>query len=373
MELLYSGKGAGHMRAVCMLAHVDHGKTTLSDALLAAGGVLSEHLSGEARYLDCRTDEQQRGITMKTAAFSMPLPDRSGDVIHLLDSPGHVDFGGEVSGAVRLADGALVLVDALEGVCIQTRVVLQQAFTEKLRLCLVFTKIDRLILEAKMTPSEAYTHLYKLLEQTNAIVSALQHLEHLKRESAGVLGSLVGDHKVAEDAYFDEDRPDDSQYFLPEKGNVMFSSSYHRWAFTIEDFAALYSKKLGMNESVLKKTLWGGYFYDPKKKRFFNKPQNLAPVPFFVQMIAKPIWDVYTSIYENDNAKLLKILTALNIIDNVNPTDVMNPDRGVAIREVMSKWIPVGNKLVNLIIINTVFWYSLKFCLQAFVSLEIGT
>lgn len=124
------------------------------------------------RYMDSRPDEQQRGITMKSSCISLLFNDFRGSkndfIVNLIDSPGHVDFSSEVSTAVRLCDGAIILVDVVEGVCPQTRICLKQAYIENLKPILVLNKIDRLILEKQLTPLDAYVHIMQVLEQVNA-------------------------------------------------------------------------------------------------------------------------------------------------------------------------------------------------------------
>lgn len=148
------------IKNICIMAHVDHGKTTLADSLVASNGIISPKLVGKLRYLDSRPDEQLRGITMKSSLITLLHTYCQDDfVINLIDSPGHVDFASEVSTAVRLCDGAIVVIDVVEGVCPQTRSALSMAYVEGLKPVLVLNKIDRLVTDIKLTPLDAYIHL----------------------------------------------------------------------------------------------------------------------------------------------------------------------------------------------------------------------
>ncbi len=172
------------VRNICILAHVDHGKTSLSDSLLTSNHIISEKQAGQLRYLDSREDEQERMITMKASSISLvynhnkpatkdaPAAEEK-YLVNLMDSPGHVDFSSEVSSALRLADGALVLVDAVEGLSTQTYTVIKQAFEAKVKMCLVLNKIDRLIVELDASPEEIFFQLAHIIEQVNAIVAEI--------------------------------------------------------------------------------------------------------------------------------------------------------------------------------------------------------
>ena len=161
----------------------------------------------------------------------------------MIDSPGHIDFSGEVSAASRLADGAFLLVDVVEGICSQTRSVLRQALREKVTPVLVLNKIDRLILELKKSPLDIYFHLSQLIHKLNGLVHGLRcELDPLNQ--------------------------DDSEFFAPNlKRNVIFASASDGWAFRPHQFSKLFAKKLGFNDDLaLKDSLWGDHFLDPKTK-----------------------------------------------------------------------------------------------------------
>ncbi|TDZ38154.1 Ribosome assembly protein 1 [Colletotrichum trifolii] len=361
------------VRNICILAHVDHGKTSLTDALLATNGVISPKLAGKIRYLDSRPDEQLRGITMESSAISLYFsmlrrsapeaePEPKEYLINLIDSPGHIDFSSEVSTASRLCDGAVVLVDAVEGVCSQTVTVLRQTWTEKLKPLLVINKIDRLVTELKMSPAEAYTHLSKILEQVNAVLGSffqgermeedLNWRERMEERVQATAAKEVGVDQVTESGELQwEERDDEDLYFAPEKNNVIFSSAIDGWAFTVRQFAGLYQKKLGIKRDVMEKVLWGSFYLDPKTKKILGqkhlKGRNLKPM--FVQLVLEPIWTVYQATIGGDHGKgdpalLEKITKSLGL--TIPPHIMRSRDPRLLLTTVFASWLPLSTALL---------------------------
>lgn len=352
----------GCIRNICILAHVDHGKTSLSDSLLAANGIISQRMAGKVRYLDSRPDEQLRGITMESSAVSLyfrvlkrdkenpELPPQVNEhLINLIDSPGHIDFSSEVSTLSRLCDGAVVLVDVVEGVCSQTVTVLRQSWVDNLKPILVLNKIDRLITELKLTPQELYLHLTKVIEQVNSVIGSFfagerMQEDYLYRERLENLKD--GDSK---EEYVEKD--DEDLYFSPEKNNVIFASAIDGWGFNVSQFAAFYEKKLGMKRENLQKVLWGDYFIDPKTKKVINsrglKGRSLKPL--FVSFILDNIWTIYENCLLNRNQeKLEKIVQSLNI--KILPRDLRSKDTKTLVSSIFGQWIPVSTAVLLTVI-----------------------
>lgn len=352
-----------NVRNFCLLAHVDHGKTTLADNLLASNGIISSKLAGTVRYLDSRPDEMERGITMKSSAVSLYFQlKRRGEeaateyLLNLIDSPGHVDFSSEVSTASRLCDGAIVLVDAVEGVCSQTITVLRQAWDEQIKPILVINKLDRLITELKLSPTEAHVHLVRLLEQINAVMGSFFAGERIiddlrwreKLEKRAEERRQAGNAATSEDIPTEFDEKDDEDiYFAPEKGNVVLASAYDGWAFRVDQFAGLYEQKLGIKAHLLKKVLWGDYYLDPKTKQVIpqSKLRGRALKPMFVRFVLDNIWAVYESaVLKRDQEKVEKIVKALSL--KVLPRDIKSKDYQNLLRTIMYQWLPLSSAIL---------------------------
>lgn len=202
-ELMYE---PDYIRNIGIVAHIDHGKTTLSDNLLAGAGMISSELAGDQLYLDFDEQEQARGITIDAANVSMVHKYKEDDyLINLIDTPGHVDFGGDVTRAMRAVDGAVVVVCAVEGIMPQTETVLRQALKENVRPVLFINKVDRLINELKLDPQELQQRFIKVIANANKLIKNMAPKDKKKEWQVKV-----------------------------EDGSVAFGSAYHNWAINMD-------------------------------------------------------------------------------------------------------------------------------------------
>lgn len=265
-------------------------------------------------------------------------------LINLIDSPGHIDFSSEVSTASRLCDGAVVLVDVVEGVCSQTVNVLRQCWVDNLKPLLVVNKIDRLITEWKLLPLEAYQHISRIIEQVNSVIGSFfagDRMEaDLKWREAGGTDEFV-------------EQSDLDLYFTPEKNNVIFASAVDGWAFSINTFARIYLAKLGFSHKALLKTLWGEFYLDMKNKKVIPgnklKPSQSNLKPLFVSLILEQIWNIYDAcVLERDDEKVEKIVSKLGV--KISPRDMRSKDYSNLLNLIMSQWIPLSHALLGAVI-----------------------
>jgi elongation factor 2 len=193
------------IRNIGIVAHIHHGKTTLSDNLLAAAGMISEEKAGKQLYLNYDEQEQERKLTINNADVSIVHSYNNKEyLINLIDTPGHVDFGGDVTRAMRVVDGAIVVVCAVEGVMAQTETVLRQALKEKVKPVLFINKVDRAINELKLTPKMLQERFTKLIGEVNELI-----------------------YKMAPSEFKDK------WYVKVEDGSVAFGSAYQNWALSL--------------------------------------------------------------------------------------------------------------------------------------------
>ncbi|XP_021865498.1 uncharacterized protein [Spinacia oleracea] len=337
------------VRNICILAHVDHGKTTLADHLIASSpdGLLHPKQAGKIRYMDFLDEEQRRAITMKSSSISIKYKEYS---INLIDSPGHMDFCSEVSTAARLSDGALVLVDAVEGVHIQTHAVLRQAWVEKLTPCLVLNKIDRLICELKLTPMEAYNRLLTIVHEVNSIVSAYKSEKYLS-DVDSILAVSSSEMGVDEIHQLIED--DEEEMFQPQKGNVAFVCALDGWGFTVGEFAEFYAQQFKLKTAAMKKALWGPWYCHPKTGKIVGKKalgEGSTVPPMFVNCVLKPLWQVYQGVLEPDGDKgvIEKVMKRFGL--QVPDREKNNKDPKIVLQAILSRWLPLSKAILSMVV-----------------------
>ncbi|WP_435183205.1 elongation factor EF-2 [Halobellus sp. EA9] len=198
------------IRNIAIAAHVDHGKTTLTDNLLAGAGMIADEGEATRLMMDTEEDEQERGITIDAANVSMTHEyEDENHLINLIDTPGHVDFGGDVTRAMRAVDGALVVVDAVEGAMPQTETVVRQALREGVKPALFINKVDRLISELQEGPQEMQERLMDVIGDVNELIRGMTE---------------------------DMDNVDDWTVSV-EDGTVAFGSALYKWGVSAPSMA----------------------------------------------------------------------------------------------------------------------------------------
>jgi len=321
-----------NIRNMSVIAHVDHGKSTLTDSLIGAAGIIASAKVGEQRYTDTRQDEQDRCITIKSTGVSLyyeldearvpPGSNGNAFLINLIDSPGHVDFSSEVTAALRVTDGALVVVDCVEGVCVQTETVLRQALAERIKPVLMVNKLDRAFLELQLDPEDAYQNFARTIETANVIIATYED-------------ELLGDVQV-----------------YPEKGTVGFGSGLHGWGFTLSKFADMYASKFGVAKERMTQKLWGDNFYDPKSKKWKKISVADDGTPLrraFVQFILDPIYKLFDSIMKDETEKYEKMLKSLSINLKADEKDLRNK---ALLKCVMRKFLPASDALLEMLVVH---------------------
>ncbi|KAJ7879019.1 P-loop containing nucleoside triphosphate hydrolase protein [Mycena olivaceomarginata] len=320
-----------NIRNMSVIAHVDHGKTTLTDTLIFRAGISAPG----RRYMDTRPDEKDRGITIKSTAISLyfKLPDEdlkaiqqktdgSEFLINLIDSPGHVDFSSEVTAALRVTDGALVVVDTVDGVCVQTETVLRQALTERIKPVVVINKVDRAMLELKISKEELYKSFSRTIESVNVIISTYND-------------PALGDVQV-----------------FPDKGTVAFASGLHGWGFTLRQFANRYAKKFGVDKDKMMKRLWGDNFFDPATRKWTTKSTDAEGKLLqrsFNTFVLDPIFRIFEAVLGSDKEGIGSILEKLDITLTLAERSTEGKD---LLKIIMQKFLPAGDALLDMVVLH---------------------
>lgn len=338
-----------NIRNISVIAHVDHGKSTLTDCLLIKTNIVSKDGNG-GRYMDTRADEKERGITIKSTAISMRYtmdkevmeayaPKESDGhefLINLIDSPGHVDFSSEVTAALRVTDGALVVVDCVDGICVQTETVLRQAIDERIIPTLVLNKMDRAILELQYTERELFEIIVRRVESFNAKLSTI----------------------LGEDRTF-------VKSLTPVLNEISFCSGLQGWGFTLAKFARFYlnlwKRHSFESEREFCKMLWNLRVYCEHDDPFnpapvFKKFKGVMPAgklsPFELYIL-KPIYKVKDMCMDGDIAGIKEYLTNFGITFDERREDQRLMGNGKSLFKMVFKhWLPAADCLFEQIIIT---------------------
>lgn len=318
-----------NIRNMSVIAHVDHGKSTLTDSLIAKAGIIAASKAGDARYTDTREDEKERGITIKSTGVSLFYEyDAYGTgkndtyLINLIDSPGHVDFSSEVTAALRVTDGALVVVDCVEGVCVQTETVLRQAMGEKIKPVLMVNKVDRTILELQLEAEAMYQNFIRVVDLVNVIIANYEQPD---------MGDLI---------------------IYPNKGNVAFGSGKECWAFTLTRFAKIYAKKFKIDQEKMMEKLWGDNYFDTETKKWKHEPVADSGAPLkraFCAFIMEPIVKITRSIMDGNVEQMNKMLTVLELTLTADEKDLKGKH---LLKAVMAKWLSAADTLLEMMVIH---------------------
>lgn len=313
-----------NIRNMSVIAHVDHGKSTLTDSLIAKAGIIAEDKAGDSRYMDTRKDEQARGITIKSTGVSLyyeytPVEATKANkyLINLIDSPGHVDFSSEVTAALRVTDGALVVVDYVEGVCVQTETVLRQALMELIRPVLMINKVDRAFFELKHDSETIYQNFQRVIESFNVIVSTYQKQD------------MMGECQVD-----------------PTEGKVCMGSALHGWGFSLLTFAKMYSTKFNVKIPNLLRRLWGDNFFNASTGKYSTDPDENLPRAFCA-LALDPIMKLAQNVHDGKKEVWVDMVKKLGVKLTSEDLDLEGKK---IIRKVMQQWINAAEALIEMII-----------------------
>ncbi|KAL9121166.1 MAG: hypothetical protein Q9187_002281, partial [Circinaria calcarea] len=282
------------IRNIAFAGHLHHGKTALMDMLVMQTHDLDERLEKrtgrkrdeQLRYTDVHVLERERGISIKSAPMSLVLQGTRGKshLFNIIDTPGHVNFVDEVAAAFRLVDGVVLVVDVVEGVQINTEQIIKYAILEDLPLTLIVNKMDRLILELKIPPTDAYFKLKHVIEEVNTVIE----------------NTLPGQGE--------------KRRLSPEKGNVAFACSSMGWCFTLPSFAKMYAESYPeVNAKEFGLRLWGDIFFNPRRRSFTRKGVEERSKRTFVNFVLEPIYKLYSHTISESPEDLKETLKTLGI------------------------------------------------------------
>jgi U5 small nuclear ribonucleoprotein component len=315
------------IRNVAIVGHLHHGKTAFMDMLVNQTHDLSERLEKRAgtrkeeqlRYTDVHFLERERGLSIKSAPMSLVLQGTKGKshLFNILDTPGHVNFVDEVASSVRLADGVVLVVDIVEGVQANTEQIIKHAVLEDMPLTLVVNKMDRLILELKIPPNDAYFKLKHVIEEVNTVIENVLPGQGEKKRLS------------------------------PERGNVAFASASMGWCFTLQSFAKMYAETYPQIEtSDFALRLWGDIFFNPRSRKFTRKGVEENSKRSFVKFVLEPIYKLYSHTISESPEDLKETLATVGI--NLKPSQLKS-DAKVLLNLVCEQFFGPATGFVDMI------------------------
>lgn len=273
------------IRNVTLCGHLHHGKTCFVDCLIEqTHPEIRKRYDQDLCYTDILFTEQERGVGIKSTPVTVVLPDTKGKsyLFNIMDTPGHVNFSDEVTAGLRISDGVVLFIDAAEGVMLNTERLIKHAVQERLAVTVCINKIDRLILELKLPPTDAYYKLRHIVDEVNGLISMYSTDENL------ILSPLLG--------------------------NVCFSSSQYSICFTLGSFAKIYADAFGdINYQEFAKRLWGDIYFNPKTRKFTKKAPTSSSQRSFVEFILEPLYKILAQVVGDVDTSLPRTLDELGI------------------------------------------------------------
>lgn len=307
------------VRNVAVVGQLHHGKTSLLDTLVYETHKMEYDMDNHLRYTDSHNLERDRGISIKSAPLSLVLEGskQKSYLVNLIDTPGHTNFLDEVASACRLADGVILVVDVVEGVMCNTNQIIHHCIRQQLPIVLVLNKIDRLILELRLPPTEAYYKIRHTIQEVNNAIASFDSNPALQ------LG--------------------------PERGNVAFASTQMGYCFTLRSFAKIYAEtyNAAVDVDAFAQRLWGNIYYNPESRNFGRKPKDAETKRSFVHFILEPLYKIYSAVLSSPTEDLKRTLAGLGI--HLKPA-VYKVDVRPLLKIVLGQFFGPAQGLIDLVV-----------------------
>eukprot|EP01119_Soliformovum_irregulare_P012869 TRINITY_DN3363_c0_g2_i1.p1 TRINITY_DN3363_c0_g2~~TRINITY_DN3363_c0_g2_i1.p1 ORF type:complete len:837 (-),score=182.72 TRINITY_DN3363_c0_g2_i1:78-2588(-) len=315
-----------NIRNLSVIASIDHGKSSLIDQLLAAAGIILRN-EFELRFTEVRYDSAERRTSIRPGSWPLhfKLPQESiqrSFLINLFDSSSHLDSSHQLATSLRVSDGALVVIDVIEGALTPPINLLRQALIECITPILTLNKLDRAFSELQIEHEQLYQTCFHIIDATNNII----------------------------DTYSDVDSQGKTLLSVT-KGTVAFSSGLQGWGFTLSKFARMYAIKFGIDEAKMIDRLWGDSYYDSANKKWTSNPISSSGDHLprgFCKFILEPISEICNACMQNDMEKLDKCLSFIGI--ELTSQDRYNFQEKRLFKCIMQKWLPISDAILSMIV-----------------------